>query len=133
MGWGGVDLIPVRTGETPDDAIERVYEGGVVFAFTRDGMESWDLPKTTSRPLEAVSRDERSWMLEAIGLCEALVGPLKVFEEQRGEKRRWPHRIGLLATAVPMQIALARDHLNLKLPNRPHNEEDWCTWWPSLT
>ena len=33
MGWGGIDLIPLRVGETPQRAVDRVYEGGVTMTF----------------------------------------------------------------------------------------------------
>ncbi len=33
MGWGGIDLIPVRDGETPQGVVDRVYEGGVTLSF----------------------------------------------------------------------------------------------------
>lgn len=70
MSWGGIDLIPRGGGESSQDAVDRVYAGGLLITFG-DGApvveQSPPAPDTAGGP-DPVSAD---WVPEAIELLEA--------------------------------------------------------------
>lgn len=110
MGWEGVDLIPLRAGETKRDAISRIY---------------WDeSPNDTT-----VTKTQRRWMLATLDELDAF-GAWDVVEKWTGDDQDWPWSITLEARSATLFVDVCRDELVLRLPRRAKpSDEDWRFWW----
>jgi hypothetical protein len=133
MAWGGIDLIPVRDGETPQDAVDRVYEGGVVHKISLvDGVPSWTmeaLPGGKDDP-EFISRAERAWMLHALDLLEELEPGWTVDHQEKGEHRRWPYELQAVHEDFPLWVCINDSYASLKgLERWPGRHGEWPSFW----
>ncbi len=133
MGWGGIDLIPVPDGETPQEAVDRVYEGGVTFSITmEDGVPSGTMtthPGGKDDP-EFISRAERAWMLRALELLEEIQPGWTVDHQEQGEHRRWPHHLQVVHEDFPLWVGIYDCYATLKgLERWPGRHGEWPWFW----
>jgi hypothetical protein len=136
MGWSGVDVIRRYPGETKRDAIARVYAGGVEFLFDDSEPIFRTIP---GNPRDhRVARDDRRFMLDAIGIIHKIAPMLQVIEEEREPGRRWPWHLTLAGDQGPYVALIAADYVTLRPPvnddgTRPEGKAVWDGWWTTVT
>lgn len=131
MSWGGIDLIPIRDGETPQDAVDRVHTGGAEITFV-DGVP---VVETIEQGLVAKEEAEanRDWMLEAIDLLEAhdpgwvSDPPIESVVPEDVEQLFLQH------PEAPFWALVNPTYVNLNRMRRgPAAEGDWSQWWRAI-
>lgn len=131
MGWGGIDLIPLRDGETPQDAVGRVYAGGAQITLVNG------VPVIQAIDPDVVinqdSRTNRDWMLTAIGLLEAQ-DPGWVSDPPVGTVVPDDvEKVALEHPEAPFWALVTPTYVNLNRMRRgPAAEGDWSLWWQTI-
>lgn len=137
MGWGGVDLIRRFPGETPEQAVERVYEGGLEIIVDEGqpmmrvipGPEGDSRGFVEDRKWMQVSVQERKWMLRAMDSLNQVTRDWEIVEQDKEPGRRWPWSIVLAQTSGSVIAFVGKDHINLKLSSGFATYDDWLIWW----
>lgn len=131
MGWGGIDAIPMREGESRRDAVERVYKGG--FSATWDGENVIvDWGTSDEKELGRVSRAEHQWMTKAQGMMEELWAGWELQDENKEPGRHWPWYQTFVHSVAPMWFKLSTSYINFDYVRSGITDREWRFWWRTV-
>lgn len=129
MGWGGVDLIPIRASESEQDAVDRVYSSGIQITVERGVPVVSELSPPVAIEAPEVEPDP-NWIGAAAGLLEAQMPGWRteppLDESSPGDLQE------LIADHpdVPFWALITPDWLNLQRCQKgPAAPGDWSRWW----
>lgn len=132
MSWGGIDLIARRGGEAPQDAVDRVYAGGLQITVADGVPVVQQIPQTPDADGEP-ERTGADRTLEAIELLEAQM-PGWNTDPSTGEAE--PEDFdGLVAEhpEAPFWALITAEHVTLnRVRSGPPAEGDWPLWWQTV-
>lgn len=132
MGWGGIDLIPVRNGESPQDAVDRVYAGGAQITFVDGEPVIEETPPARDADEDSDAVDPR-WMLEATRLLESQFPGWVSDPPLEGVVPDDVEDLVLEHSGAPFWALVTPTYVNLNRVRRgPAAEGDWSLWWQTV-
>lgn len=132
MGWGGIDLIPLRDGESPQDAVDRVHSGGAQITFV-DGVPVVETIEPDPAIEEVPAATNCDWRLEAIELLEAQVPGWVSDPPVDGVVPEEVEQLILEHAEAPFWALVTPTYVNLNRMRRgPAAEGDWTLWWQTV-
>jgi hypothetical protein len=122
----------MRGGEGPEDAVERVYAGGLVMYYDGENMiAEQDLSEAPESPT-LVTRDQHRWMKHATGVMDDLWPGWTIDHEHKDQGRRWPWYQMLVHPVAPMRVQIFPSYVNFKEASLPVDDREWRFWWRTV-
>jgi hypothetical protein len=133
VGWGGIDAIPLLAGESPAQAVERVYAGGtVIYLDADDSPRIATIPGPPREALAPVSPDEHQWMLDAADLIQKSKPGWSVKASGLAAGERWPRRFELSHADSIMLPLITPEYANFVARAGEANDAEWRLWWRTI-
>jgi len=137
MGWSGIDVIPIRGLETAEQAVDRVYGGGLAFDLMTDDDGTSTVQEVDAgppaQPFGLVTRVDRTWMLYARAILEEVMPGWVAKVTHKMPGRRWPHMFELVHPGLLFWCDLCNDRLNFNTyRHTPVDDLSWSAWWDAL-
>ena len=132
MGWSGIEAIPLLPGESRRDAVDRVYSDGWVLEADENGPTLTPVGGP-ERDHTRVSRSQRQWMVDAVGILEELQPGWSVVSQYQEPDRRWPWCLDLENPGAPMLVELVPEVATFRYASTELSDDDeWKFWWRTI-
>jgi hypothetical protein len=132
MGWGGVDAIPRRAGESSRQAVDRVYAGGRYIELV-DGVPVMGTIPGEAEPHDTVTADDHAWTERAIGLLERQRPGWQLVDSFTPRASEWPRWQVLEHPTAPMWVTVDIDSATFRYARSDETPDDeWRFWWRTL-